>query len=85
MEKRWRIWAFAVVSTFCILFSVGPAFAVTVPDKLKDIPLYQGSTVQQAMDMENNAMLSATVKARIDAIADFYKSVMPEKGWKVAL
>jgi hypothetical protein len=84
MEKRWGIWAFAVVSTFYILFSVGPAFAVTVPEKLNDIPLFQGSKVQQAMDMENHAMLSATVKAKVDAIADFYKNAMQGKGWKVA-
>jgi hypothetical protein len=42
------------------------------------------SEVQQAMDMENHAMLSATVKAKIDAIADFYKSAIPGKGWKAA-
>jgi hypothetical protein len=83
MEKRWGSLAFAVVCTFCILFSAGAALAVSVPDKLKDIPLYQGSTVKQAMDMDTHAMLIATVKAKVDDIAGFYKNAMLAKGWKV--
>lgn len=81
MEKRWRILALAVL---CILFGCGLAFAVDVPEKLKDMPLYQGSTVRQAMDMTNHSMLIVTVKASVDAISDFYKKAMATKGWKLA-
>ncbi len=67
-------------------FAVGPALAaVDVPDKLKEFPLYSGSKIIQAMDMDNNAMLSATVKASPDSVSDFYKNGMKGKGWKLAM
>jgi hypothetical protein len=84
MNKRWNILALAVAFALCILFIGGPAFAVDVPEKLKDIPLYQGSTVRQAMDMTNHTMLIATVKASGSDVADFYKKAMAAKGWKLA-
>jgi L-lactate utilization protein LutC len=83
MGKGWQSSASAAVCLFCILFGAGLALGVIdIPDKLKDIPLYQGSKVQQAIDMENYAMIVASVKAKVDAIADFYKNMMVEKGWK---
>ena len=85
MGKGWQSSASAAVCLFCILFGAGLALGVIdIPDKLKDIPLYQGSKVQQAIDMENYAMIAASVKAKPDAIADFYKNIMVEKGWKLA-
>lgn len=84
MERKRTVLVFAVVSTFCILLAVGPAFAMTIPAKLKDIPLYKGSAVQQTMDMTNHAMLIASVKAKVDDIADFYRTTMVGKGWKAA-
>ncbi len=76
--------ASAAVCLFCILFGAGLAVgAIDIPDKLKDIPLYQGSKVTQAINMENHAMIVASVKAKADAIADFYKNIMAEKGWKL--
>ncbi len=85
MGKRWRSSASAAVCLFCILFGAGLALgAIDIPDKLKDIPLYEGSKVQQAINMENHAMIVASVKAKADAIADFYKKIMVEKGWKLA-
>jgi hypothetical protein len=35
--------------------------------------------------MDNHAMIVASVKAKADAIADFYKNIMVEKGWKLVL
>jgi len=84
MEKRRGIWALTVLCSVFVLLGAGAAFAVDVPEKLKDIPLYQGSTVQQALDMQNNVMLVAAVKAKGSDIADFYKKTMTAKGWKVA-
>ncbi|MGA2225671.1 MAG: hypothetical protein ABSH41_14645 [Syntrophobacteraceae bacterium] len=85
MGKRWRSSASAAVCLFCILFGAGLALGgIDIPDKLKDIPLYQGSKVQHAINMENNAMIMASVKAKADAIADFYKNLMVGKGWKLA-
>jgi hypothetical protein len=84
MEKRRGIWALTVLCSVFVLLGAGTAFAVDVPEKLKDIPLYQGSTVQQALDMQNNVMLVAAVKAKGSDIADFYKKTMTAKGWKVA-
>ncbi len=85
MGKSLRILRLAAVCVFCVLFGIGPALgAIDIPEKLKDIPLYQGSRVQHAMDMDTSAMLTATVDANSDAIADFYKNTMKAKGWKVA-
>ena len=85
MGKSWGVFRLAAVSMFCVLFSIGPALgAIDVPEKLKGIPLYAGSRVQHAMDMDSSAMLTATVDAKGDAIADFYKNTMKEQGWKVA-
>ena len=84
MKKRWNILALAVAFALCTLFVGGPASAVDVPEKMKDIPLYQGSTVRQAMDMTNHSMLVATVKASDSDVADFYKKAMVAKGWKLA-
>jgi len=84
MEKRRGICALTVLCSVFVLLGAGTAFAVDVPEKLKDIPLYQGSTVQQALDMQNNVMLVAAVKAKGSDIADFYKKTMTAKGWKVA-
>jgi hypothetical protein len=70
---------------FCILFGAAIALGgIDIPDKFKEIPLYQGSKVQQTMNMENNFMIVASAKAASDAIADFYRKTMVEKGWKIA-
>jgi len=85
MGKSLEVFRLAAVGVFCILFCIGPAFgAIDIPEKLKDIPLYKGSKVLHAMDMDATAMLTATVDAKSDAIADFYKNTMKAKGWKVA-
>jgi len=84
MEKRRGIWVLTVLCSVFVLLGACTAFAaVDVPEKLKDIPLYRGSTVQQALDMQNNVMLVAAVKAKGSDIADFYKKTMTAKGWKV--
>ena len=86
MDSRMRIFVLSVAVAACVLCALGPAFgAIDVPDKFKDIPLYEGSKIVHAMDMENNAMLSATVKASADAVAEFYKNAMKASGWKLAL
>ncbi|MCE5334164.1 MAG: hypothetical protein LLG06_06200 [Desulfobacteraceae bacterium] len=67
------------------VFAVTSAFAaVDLPDKLKDMPLYPNSKVQQSMDMGDGVMATAVVKgAKLDAVADFFKTKIKEKGWKV--
>jgi len=85
MDKRTRVFLLSVAVVACVLYTLGPAFgAIEVPAKFKDIPLYDGSKIVQAMDMENNAMLSATVKASADAVSEFYKNAMKGSGWKLA-
>jgi hypothetical protein len=85
MGKSFGILRLAAVCVFCVLFGIGSALgAIDIPEKFKDIPLYKGSKVQHAMDMDTNAMLTATVDAKSDAIVDFYKNTMKAKGWKVA-
>ncbi len=74
---------FCMVSIFLAAFVVA---AVDVPDKLKDVPRFPDSKIVQSMDMENHAMATFKVKgAKHDAVADFYKGKMKEKGWKVAM
>jgi hypothetical protein len=85
MDSRMRIFVLSVAVAVCMLYALGPALgAIDVPAKFKDIPLYDGSKIVHAMDMENNAMLSATVKASADAVAEFYKNAMKGSGWKLA-
>ena len=85
MDKRTRVFLLSVAVVACVLYALVPAFgAIDVPAKFKDIPLYDGSKVIQAMDMDNNAMLSATVKASADAVSEFYKNAMKASGWKLA-
>jgi hypothetical protein len=84
MEKRSRLLAFAVSYALCALWGAGIAFGVAIPEKLKDIPLYQGSTVQHTMDMDSHTMLVAVVKAKAEDVAAFFKKTMTEKGWKTA-
>jgi len=84
MDKRTRVFLLSVAVVACVLYALGPAFgAIDVPAKFKDIPLYDGSTIVHAMDMENNAMLGATVKASADAVSEFYKNAMKGSGWKL--
>ena len=86
MDKRTRVFLLSVAVVACVLYALGPAFgAIDVPAKFKDIPLYEGSKIVHAMDMENNAMLSATVKASAEAVAEFYKNAMKGSGWKLVL
>jgi hypothetical protein len=84
MDKRTGFFLLSVAVVACVLYALGPAFgAIDVPAKFKDIPLYDGSKMIQAMDMDNNAMLSATVKASADAVSEFYKNAMKGSGWKL--
>lgn len=83
---RVRLSFIVICLCFSFFFSVGSAVAaVDVPAKLKEFPLYSGSKIVHAMDMDNNAMLSATVKASPDSVSDFYKNDMKGKGWKLAM
>ncbi len=85
MQHNWKIYRLAVVCMFCVIFGPGLAFGtISIPEKLKAIPIYQGSKVLQAMDMDSSVMLTAKVDAKIDAVADFYKNTMQEKGWKIS-
>ena len=85
MEKKWLRSSSAALCLFWIFFVAAMATAaIDMPDKLKEIPLYQGSKVQQTMNTENHAMIVASVKAKADAVADFYKDIMVGKGWKLA-
>ena len=84
MDKRMRISLVSAAVAACILCALGSAFGgIDVPAKFKDIPLYDGSKIVHAMDMENNAMVSATVKASADAVSEFYKNAMKGSGWKL--
>lgn len=74
--------ATAAIGVYLVLICAASVFSIDIPAKLKDIPLFEGSKVQHAMDTGNAAMLGATVKTKAAAVADFYKKVMKDKGWK---
>lgn len=85
MRRSWGLFGLAAVCAFCVLFTTGAALAaIDIPEKLKDIPLYEGSKIQHVMDMDATAMLIASVKATPDQVADFYRNTMKQQGWKVA-
>ena len=86
MDKRMRVFVVSVAVVACVLYVLRPAWGeIDIPAKLKNIPIYDGSKIVHAMDMEKNAMLSATVKASADAVAKFYKDAMTGSGWKLVV
>lgn len=86
MVNKMRVYVLSIAVVACVLYALGPAFgAIDVPAKFKDIPIYEGSKIIHAMDMDANAMLSATVKASADAVSEFYKNAMKASGWKLAM
>ena len=58
--------------------------AMELPEKLKQVPLYPGSKIQQIMDIGVQSMAILSVKADRDALLDFYKQNLKPKGWKIA-
>jgi len=74
---------FAVLAIFAFTVVGAALGAVTVPEKFKDVPLFTDSKVEQAMDMGTAAMITATAKAKAEAVIEFYSSAMKSKGWKV--
>jgi hypothetical protein len=84
MRKRIEIYALLALGALCILFGGSKAFGIEVPEKLKGIPLFKGSTIEQSMDMGKGSMLNATVDADGEAVSEFYKKEMSAKGWKTA-
>jgi hypothetical protein len=86
MVNKMRVYVLSIAVVACVLYALGPAFgAIDVPAKFKNIPIYEGSKIIHAMDMDANAMLSATVKASADAVSEFYKNAMKASGWKLAM
>jgi hypothetical protein len=67
-----------------LLAAIGVVFAaIELPEKLKDVPTYPGSKIQQVMDYGLQCIVVFTVKAGGDAVVDFYKQNLKTKGWKV--
>ena len=83
MKTKWKTACFPGI-VLCILFAAGVAFAaVTLPEKLKDIPVYQGAAIKQAMDMDKTCMAIFEITASAEDVFEFYKKALPPKGWKV--
>jgi hypothetical protein len=86
MVKRMRVCVLSAAVVVFALCTLGPAVgAIDIPAKFKEIPIYDGSKIIHAMDMETNAMLIATVKANSDSVYEFYKNAMKGSGWKLAM
>jgi hypothetical protein len=58
--------------------------AMQIPEKLAPAPLYSGAKIIQVMDMGQSSMAMLQTKASLEALIEFYKKAMKEKGWKVA-
>jgi hypothetical protein len=73
----------ALLFGLLMLFVSGLAHAaMQLPDSMKEIPVFAGSKITQAMEMENTSTAMFTLKAQSDAILDFYKQNMKSRGWK---
>jgi len=70
MEKIRGISGFAVVCAFFILFCVGPAFAVTVPEKQEDIPLFQKDKLRFQVGIQTEKAPRSSPSQMIDAAQD---------------
>ncbi|HOI94040.1 MAG TPA: hypothetical protein PK250_04970 [Syntrophobacter fumaroxidans] len=67
-----------------ILFlAAGAMAAMTLPDQLKDVPLYPGSKIEQVMDVHGHSMATLKVQADRDAVFEFYKKNVAAGGWKI--
>lgn len=67
-----------------LLMAVSVALAaMDLPEKLRDVPLYPDSKIEQTMDMESHVMATMKVHTRQEAILDFYKKTLEARGWKV--
>jgi hypothetical protein len=82
MARRWIVTG--LLHAVYFLAAIGVVFAaIELPEKLKDVPTYPGSKIQQVMDYGLQCMVVCTVKAGGDAVVDFYKQSLQTKGWKV--
>lgn len=73
----------ALLFGLLMLFVSGLAYAaMQLPDSMKEIPVFTGSKITQAMEMENTSTAMFTLKGQSDAVLDFYRQNMMSKGWK---
>lgn len=83
MRKRSRMAGFSIIA-LCMLFAAGAAMAaITVPEKLKEIPLFSGASIKQATEMDKNSMVMMEIPAKAEDVFEFYKKELPGKGWKI--
>jgi hypothetical protein len=61
------------------------AWAVAVPERMKDVPIYENATIVQAMEAEEFAQVVYTVSAELKKVIKWYKDIMLKKGWKVVM
>lgn len=75
--------AFRVLPIISFLFGVQLAFgAMDLPEKLKQIPLYPGSKLQQVTDLGSQAMATLSARGDQDSLLAFYKQQLNSRGWK---
>jgi hypothetical protein len=75
------VWMMQVI---CLLVGFHLAFgAMELSEKLKQVPLYPGSKIQQIMDMGIQSMAILSVRVDRDALLDFYRQDLKSKGWKL--
>lgn len=75
--------AFWVLPIIIFLFGVQLAVgAMDLPEKLKQIPLYPGSKLQQVTDLGAQAMATLSARGDQDSLLAFYKQQLNSRGWK---
>lgn len=85
MVAKSKMFGVVLLQVFYLFVGFGSAFAaMELPEKLKEVPLYSGSTIVQVMDMGDSSVAMMNVKADREAFLGFYKKSMQAKGWKVA-
>ncbi len=84
--KLIRIFKIVSIQILLLFFWLAPGFgAMELPAKLSQLPIYSGSKIVHVMDMGDNSMAGLEVKADREALIKFYKKVMQDKGYKIAL
>jgi len=58
---------------------------VSLPDTMKDIPLFEGSKIVSSMSQEEAQVVTVDAAGEPKKVKEFYKNTLPKAGWKIEM